>query len=288
PAKIESFKDWASLKTLTEIRQFLGLASYYRRFIKGFSKIAKCMTKLTQKSMKFDWTEKAEAAFQLLKQKLCCASILALPEGTRYNITIEILYKDYRDLAREAARKSLVLLKNGKRVDQPMLPLPKNSTKVLIVATPANDIGNQCGGWTIKWHGKSGTTILSAVKKVVDPTTKIMYVENTTPDFIKSNNFSYAIMVTGEFPYSELAGGCQDLMIHEPGPTTIMKVCGPVKYVVVLMSGRLIVIEPYINNIDALVAAWLPGTEGQCVIDVLFGDYGFTGRLARTWFKSID
>ncbi|GKC45685.1 putative reverse transcriptase domain-containing protein [Tanacetum coccineum] len=82
PAKIESIKDWASPKTPTEIRQFLGLAGYYRRFIEGFSKIARPMTKLTQKSVKFDWGEKAEAAFQLLKQKLCSAPILALPEGS--------------------------------------------------------------------------------------------------------------------------------------------------------------------------------------------------------------
>ncbi|GJT97870.1 putative reverse transcriptase domain-containing protein [Tanacetum coccineum] len=82
PAKIESIKDWASPKTPTEIRQFLGLAGYYRRFIEGFSKIARPMTKLTQKSVKFDWGEKAKAAFQLLKQKLCSAPILALPEGS--------------------------------------------------------------------------------------------------------------------------------------------------------------------------------------------------------------
>ncbi|GKA46219.1 putative reverse transcriptase domain-containing protein, partial [Tanacetum coccineum] len=82
PAKIEEIKDWASPKTPTEIRQFLGLAGYYRRFIEGFSKIARPMTKLTQKSVKFEWGEKAEAAFQLLKQKLCSAPILALPEGS--------------------------------------------------------------------------------------------------------------------------------------------------------------------------------------------------------------
>ncbi|GKE08025.1 putative reverse transcriptase domain-containing protein [Tanacetum coccineum] len=82
PAKIESIKDWASPKTPTEIHQFLGLAGYYRRFIEGFSKIARPMMKLTQKSVKFDWGEKAEAAFQLLKQKLCSAPILALPEGS--------------------------------------------------------------------------------------------------------------------------------------------------------------------------------------------------------------
>nr|GEU46571.1 putative reverse transcriptase domain, ribonuclease H-like domain, aspartic peptidase domain protein [Tanacetum cinerariifolium] len=78
--KIESIKDWASPKTPTRIHQFLGLSGYYRRFIKGFSKIARPMTKLTQKIVKFDWGEKVEAAFQLLKQKLCNATILALLE----------------------------------------------------------------------------------------------------------------------------------------------------------------------------------------------------------------
>ncbi|GJX84068.1 putative reverse transcriptase domain-containing protein [Tanacetum coccineum] len=81
-AKIESIKDWASPKTPMEIRQFLGLAGYYRRFIKGFLKIAKSMTKLTQKRIKFDWGEKEENAFQLIKHKLCNALILALPEGS--------------------------------------------------------------------------------------------------------------------------------------------------------------------------------------------------------------
>nr|GFA39837.1 putative reverse transcriptase domain-containing protein [Tanacetum cinerariifolium] len=80
-AKIEPIKDWASPKTPTEIRQFLGLAGYYQRFIDGFLKIAKSMTKLTQKGVKFDWGGKQEAVFQLLKQKLCSAPILALPEG---------------------------------------------------------------------------------------------------------------------------------------------------------------------------------------------------------------
>ncbi|GJX74413.1 putative reverse transcriptase domain-containing protein [Tanacetum coccineum] len=81
PTKIESIKDWASPKTVTEIRQFLGLAGYYRRFIEGFSMIAKSMTKLTQNKVKFDWGDKQEAAFQLLKHKLCSAPILALLKG---------------------------------------------------------------------------------------------------------------------------------------------------------------------------------------------------------------
>nr|GEY41027.1 putative reverse transcriptase domain-containing protein [Tanacetum cinerariifolium] len=82
PAKIESVKDWASPKSPTKICQFLGLAGYYRRFIEGFSKIAKPMTKITQKKVNFEWGDKQEAAFQLLKQKLCSAPILALPKGS--------------------------------------------------------------------------------------------------------------------------------------------------------------------------------------------------------------
>nr|GFA76416.1 putative reverse transcriptase domain-containing protein [Tanacetum cinerariifolium] len=80
PAKINFVKDWASPKSPTEIRQFLGLVGYYRRFIEGFSKIAKPMTKLTQKNVKFEWGDKQEVAFHLLKQKLYSAPILALPE----------------------------------------------------------------------------------------------------------------------------------------------------------------------------------------------------------------
>ncbi|GKA89694.1 putative reverse transcriptase domain-containing protein [Tanacetum coccineum] len=81
PTKIETVKNWISPTTPSEIRQFLGLAGYYRRFIEGFSKIAKPMTELTQKDRKLDWGEDQEKAFQLLKQKLCAAPILALPKG---------------------------------------------------------------------------------------------------------------------------------------------------------------------------------------------------------------
>ncbi|GKD52947.1 putative reverse transcriptase domain-containing protein [Tanacetum coccineum] len=81
PAKIEAVKNWASPTTPTEVRQFLGLADYYQRFIKGFSKIAKPLTELTQKNKKYIWGRDQESAFQLLKQKLCEAPILALPKG---------------------------------------------------------------------------------------------------------------------------------------------------------------------------------------------------------------
>ncbi|GKF68672.1 putative reverse transcriptase domain-containing protein, partial [Tanacetum coccineum] len=81
PAKIEAVKNWTSLTTPTEVRQFLGLTGYYRRFIKGFPKIAKPLTRLTQKNKSYIWGKEQESSFQLLKQKLCEAPILALPEG---------------------------------------------------------------------------------------------------------------------------------------------------------------------------------------------------------------
>jgi beta-glucosidase len=105
---------------------------------------------------------------------------------------------------------------------------------------------------------------------------------------VKSGEYDHAIVVVGEPPYAETAGDNTNLTIPTPGPSIIENVCKNVKCVVVLISGRPLVIQPYIGMIDAFVAAWLPGTEGQGVADVLYGDYGFTGKLARTWFKSVD
>lgn len=133
-----------------------------------------------------------------------------------------------------------------------------------------------------------GTTILSAVKRTVDPSTQVVYQENPDTKFVSANHFDYAIVVVGELPYAEMFGDSSNLTIAEPGTSIINSVCGTVRCVVVIISGRPVVVEPYVNKIDALVAAWLPGTEGQGVADLLFGDYGFTGKLARTWFKSVD
>ncbi|XP_010493212.1 PREDICTED: uncharacterized protein LOC104770480 [Camelina sativa] len=201
--------------------------------------------------------------------------------------------KEHRELAREAVRKSLVLLKNGKKGAKPLLPLPKKTGKILVAGTHADNLGYQCGGWTITWQGLKGsdhtvgTTILAAVKSTVAPTTQVVYSENPDANFVKSGKFDYAIVVVGEPPYAEMFGDSTNLTISDPGPSTIGNVCGSMKCVVVVVSGRPVVIQPYVSTIDALVAAWLPGTEGQGVADALFGDYGFTGKLARTWFKSV-
>ncbi|KAA8518401.1 hypothetical protein F0562_015716 [Nyssa sinensis] len=202
--------------------------------------------------------------------------------------------QEHRELAREAVRKSLVLLKNGESINKPLLPLPKKASKILIAGSHVDNLGYQCGGWTIEWQGlagnnlTTGTTILTAIKNTVDPTTEVVYLENPNAEFIRSNKFSYAIVVVGEFQYAETNGDSLDLTIPAPGPSTITNVCGAVKCVVVIISGRPVVIKPYLATIDALVAAWLPGTEGQGVADVLFGDYGFSGKLPHTWFKTVD
>uniref|UniRef100_A0A0D9ZD66 Beta-glucosidase n=1 Tax=Oryza glumipatula TaxID=40148 RepID=A0A0D9ZD66_9ORYZ len=201
--------------------------------------------------------------------------------------------KEHRDLAREAVRKSLVLLKNGKTSDKPMLPLSKKAPKILVAGSHADNLGYQCGGWTIEWQGDTGRitvgmTILDAVKAAVDPSTTVVFAENPDADFVKNGGFSYAIVVVGEHPYTETKGDSLNLTIPDPGPSTVATVCGAAQCATVLISGRPVVVQPFLGAMDALVAAWLPGTEGQGVTDVLFGDYGFTGKLPRTWFKSVD
>lgn len=200
---------------------------------------------------------------------------------------------EHRQLAQEAVRKSLVLLKNGKNMDKPLLPLPKTARKILVAGSHADNIGYQCGGWTINWQGQSGnitagTTIMNAVKQTADPKTEVVYIENPDEEAVASSGFSYSIVVVGELPYSEYYGDSKELRLEESGYTTISKVCGAVKCVVVVVSGRPVVMEGYVDGIDALVAAWLPGSEGQGVADVLFGDYGFGGKLPRTWFRTVE
>ncbi|KAL4583229.1 hypothetical protein LXL04_007796 [Taraxacum kok-saghyz] len=211
-----------------------------------------------------------------------------------FSLVNEVGSQAHREIAREAVRKSLVLLKNGKNTNDPMLPLPKVSSKVLVAGSHADNLGYQCGGWTIGWQGFSGnqnttgTTILNGIKSAIGPTSDVTYMENPDTEFLKSNNFSYAIVIVGEHPYTEMFGDSSNLTMADPGPSVITNVCSEVKCVVVVVSGRPVVIEPYMAVMDAVVAAWLPGTEGQGVADVLFGDHEFTGKLSRTWFRTVD
>ncbi|KAJ0591118.1 putative glucan 1,3-beta-glucosidase [Helianthus annuus] len=115
-----------------------------------------------------------------------------------YSMTKYLGCQEHRDLAREAVRKSLVLLKNGKSSMKPLLPLPKRASKILVAGTHANSVGYQCGGWTVEWQGSSGnvttgTAILSAVKKTVDPNAQVIYNEYPNRHFLKSNSFDFKL-----------------------------------------------------------------------------------------------
>ena len=193
----------------------------------------------------------------------------------------------HRQVARECVRETLVLLKNERRV----LPASKKLNRIHVAGKSADDIGNQCGGWTISWQGKSGpnttggTTILKAIQESVSPQTKVTFSKDGTD----AAGSDLGIVVIGETPYAEWMGDRQSLELSEEDVAVVdkMKEAG-MPLVVVLISGRPMIIEKVIDKADAFVAAWLPGTEGRGITDVLFGDYGFVGKLSFSWPRSMD
>jgi beta-glucosidase len=192
---------------------------------------------------------------------------------------------DHRAVARRCVRESIVLLKKKDGI----LPLRKTGARILVAGSNANDIGNQCGGWTISWQGQSGaitegTTILQGMQNVAS---------GDQIEYSKAGTFSdtvadYSVVVIGETPYAESVGDKSDLHISQTDVNLVKKMKGygaPV--VVVLVSGRPMILDAILHYADAIFAAWLPGTEGGGVADVLFGDYQPTGRLSYTWPKSM-
>ncbi|MEU1432837.1 glycoside hydrolase family 3 N-terminal domain-containing protein [Streptomyces sp. NPDC005786] len=190
---------------------------------------------------------------------------------------------EHRAVAREAAAKSQVLLKN----DGGVLPL-KSSQKVYVAGSNADDIGNQAGGWTVSWQGSSGnitpgTTILSAMKK---DAASVTYSKDASA---ATDGYDVGVVVVGETPYAEGIGDVgngHDLELSAADKAAVDKVCAAMKCAVLIVSGRPQLIGDRLDGIDALVASWLPGTEGDGVADVLFGKRAFTGQLPVTWPKS--
>jgi beta-glucosidase len=211
----------------------------------------------------------------------------------------------HRALAREAVAKSQVLLKNAGG----LLPLKKNA-KVYVAGRNADDIGNQAGGWTLSWQGASGqhripgNTILDGIRQVA-PGAQVTYSKDGSAPTTGSD---VAVVVIGETPYSEGfgdVGGPQwgfdpedggvlrepKSLDLQPGDKAVVdKVCGAIaKCAVLVVSGRPQVIPAgQLGKIDALVASWLPGSQGEGVADVLFGKRPFTGKLSHTWPRSAD
>ena len=188
----------------------------------------------------------------------------------------------HHEVARECVRESLVLLKNENNV----LPLSKRVGHLAVVGEAADDLGMQCGGWTIDWQGKKGkvthggTTLLAALRDAVGPATTLSYSEDGT----NMENADVIIVVVGEAPYAEMKGDRRKLDLAAEDAALITKANATGKPVVtILYSGRPLTVGQALAESQAFVAAWLPGTEGEGIADVLFGNAKFTGKLPRTW-----
>jgi beta-glucosidase len=192
-----------------------------------------------------------------------------------------------RAAARELATDSLVLLQNKNNV---IAQLPSYK-RILVAGKGAHDIGMQCGGWTITWQGKhgpitKGTTILEGIQNAVKDKAAITYAE----DGKSKGTFDAVIAVIGEGPYAETQGDRFDSINSRVMDMNMLKeVYGyncPV--IVIMLSGRPMTIGDEYKKWDAFIAAWLPGSEGGGIADVLFGDKNFTGRTPYTWRKTIN
>jgi beta-glucosidase len=210
------------------------------------------------------------------------------PDAT---LVSKIGIKEHRNVAKQAVRESLVLLKNKNE----FLPLSKETIKIVVVGEHANSSGLQSGGWTVNWQGtkenyKGATTILEGIKKQAKG--MVVYDKEATEDHFDAD---VAIIVVGETPYAEFFGDIG----HESNTRKLTLTPEHQKYiktysekgiktVVILVSGRPLVVTDQIEKADAFIAAWLLGSEGDGVAEVLFGDFNFSGKLPHSWPRSEE
>jgi beta-glucosidase len=202
--------------------------------------------------------------------------------STDPQLTASVGSAEHREVARECVRQSLVLLKDTKHA----LPLSKSMRRLHVIGQAADDIGIQCGGWTISWQGQpgpilhGGTTILAALRNAVSTNTEVTF----SPKGEIPQGVDAVLVVVGEMPYAEMKGDSQDLRLSSTNLALVAKAKeAGVPVITVIISGRPLVLDAALDQSDAVVAAWLPGTEGQGVADVLFGDYKPSGKLPRAW-----
>ncbi|MDX2474222.1 MAG: glycoside hydrolase family 3 N-terminal domain-containing protein [Candidatus Krumholzibacteria bacterium] len=191
----------------------------------------------------------------------------------------------HRAVAQQCVQESQVLL----RKDDAVLPLPDQGIKVLVAGDHANNIGLQCGGWTIEWGGASGeitpgTTILEGLQQVAP---NVEFVYNAAGDFTDTNA-DYIIAVIGEQPYVESMGDASDLTVQDAQIRMIrnLKRHG-LPVITLLVSGRPMLIQHVLHNSDVFIASWLPGTEADGIAEVIFGQQAPTGLLPMTWPRSM-
>jgi beta-glucosidase len=193
---------------------------------------------------------------------------------------------EHRNVARQCVRESAVLLKKNDNI----LPLRKSGIKILVAGEHADNLGFQCGGWSIQWQGASGnitegTTILEGLQKIA-PNAEVVYskfgdMENVNADI--------AVVVVGEEPYAEGEGDKDDLSLSAAQVQLVRKIKKMgIPVITVLISGRPMIVNSVIHNSDVLLTAWLPGTEGDGIAELLFGEFIPSGVLPMTWQKSMD
>ncbi|MBY5950206.1 glycoside hydrolase family 3 C-terminal domain-containing protein [Algoriphagus marincola] len=197
---------------------------------------------------------------------------------------------EHRAIARQAVRESLVLLKNQNQA----LPL-KRTSRIVVVGKFADNSGLQSGGWTVNWQGMTenysgATTILEGIRKFA------LHEVKYDPDGTASiEDVDVAVIVVGENPYAEFFGDVGgemnlfQLTLTEEHQQLVQSYSQKgIKIVLVLISGRPLVITPQMELSDAFVAAWLPGSEGDGIAEVLFGFFDFKGKLPHSWPKSVE
>ena len=193
--------------------------------------------------------------------------------------------KEHRKIAREAVKQSLVVLKNDG-----VLPLSKYLGHIHVAGKNADDLGNQCGGWTISWQGESGpltkgTTVFEAIQIAVSSFTNVTY----SKDGSGAKGADVGIVIIGETPYAEMKGDRESLALDKKDLAAIDRIRkAGVPVVVIIVSGRPLIITDELDKWSGLIAAWLPGSEGKGVTDVIFGDYNPTGRLSVTWPRNME
>lgn len=229
-----------------------------------------------------------DAARRILRVK----AAMGLLDAERQHLANRALQENFgsaahRAVAREAVRKALVLLKN----EGNLLQLPKSGIRLLVAGRAADDLGIQCGGWTIEWQGavgevtSGGTTILEGIRELAGETAYVGY----SMDGSNASQADVAVVVVGELPYAEGNGDSDQLGLSEQDRLILERVQATgIPTVLLVLSGRPLILGDALKSTDAIVAAWLPGTEGAGVADVLFGDYSPTGRLGVTWPRSLD
>jgi beta-glucosidase len=190
-----------------------------------------------------------------------------------------------RELAREGVNKSVVLLQNNN-----ILPISKKNKSILVAGEHGHDLGYQCGGWSISWQGGSGnttigTTILDGIRDNIGNHSSVTFSKNGDD----ANDHDIIIAVVGETPYAEMKGDSESLELSNKDKLLLERLIKTGKPIVlILISGRPMIITPYLEHVDAVLAAWLPGTEGSGVADLLFGDVSPTAKLSFSWPRDMS